>query len=85
MCWRDVRGWRGSPAASRSTTRTRAEAGTPRRRRQRQAVPVPAYWKVIFAAAPVFDGPAPAMVWEAKLPNRLAVRKAPPARSETKP
>ncbi len=44
-----------------------------------------AYWKVICWAVPVLDGPAPAMDCEAKVPNRLAVRKAPPARIETRP
>ena len=43
------------------------------------------YWKVICWAVPVLDGPAPAIDCEAKVPNRLAVRNAPPASTETRP
>ncbi len=43
------------------------------------------YWKVIWAAVPVLDGPAPATDREANVPNKLAVRKAPPASTKTRP
>ena len=53
--------------------------------RQENHDPAPVYWNVIFAAVPVFDGPAPALVCDANVANRLAVRKAPPASRDTRP